>query len=148
MLFLALKGIGHCTTRVTRPQSSLLVACAAFGRGPLDVVERLRRTLLDEHFRVMERVMERKKLYKAVYEMRVAPDACLVRHNTRRPHQGRNMQGRTPARAFREGLPRPKPTREGRMKKSRLESPILGAATVRRIPYLYTMVTPWWRDSN
>ena len=29
----------------------------------------------------------------------------LVRYNTQRPLQGLNMKGRTPARAFREGLP-------------------------------------------
>ena len=34
-------------------------------------------------------------------------DAYLVTYNTKRPHQGRNMNGRTPAKAFIEGLPKP-----------------------------------------
>jgi transposase InsO family protein len=41
-LFLQLEGIEHRTTRVRRPQSN-------------GFVERLHRTLLDEHFRVMGR---------------------------------------------------------------------------------------------
>jgi hypothetical protein len=31
-------------------------------------------------------------------------DAYLVGYNTRRPHQGRGMNGRTPAKAFRDGI--------------------------------------------
>ncbi len=46
-LFLQLEGIEHRTTRVKRPQSN-------------GFVERLHRTLLDEHFRVMGR----KKFYE------------------------------------------------------------------------------------
>ncbi|MBA4174148.1 MAG: hypothetical protein C0511_16205 [Hyphomicrobium sp.] len=34
------------------------------------------------------------------------PDDCLVGYNQLRPHQGRGMKGRTPARAFKDGLPR------------------------------------------
>jgi hypothetical protein len=30
----------------------------------------------------------------------------MVGYNTRRPHQGRGMNGRTPAKAFRDGIPR------------------------------------------
>ena len=33
-------------------------------------------------------------------------DDYLVGYNQRRPHQGRGMKGRTPARAFKDGLPR------------------------------------------
>ena len=29
----------------------------------------------------------------------------LVTYNTKRPHQGRGMNGRTPARVFKDGLP-------------------------------------------
>ena len=100
-LFLQLEGIEHRTTRVKRPQSN-------------GFVERLHRTLLDEHFRVMGR----KKFYETVDEMQADLDAYLVRYNTRRPHQGRNMKGRTPARAFRDGLPKPTPTKEDKMKKA------------------------------
>lgn len=88
-LFLQLEGIEHRTTRVKRPQSN-------------GFVERLHRTLLDEHFRVMGR----KKFYEALSEMQTDLDAYLQTYNTRRPHQGRGMNGRTPARAFKDGLPK------------------------------------------
>ena len=100
-LFLQLEGIEHRTTRVKRPQSN-------------GFVERLHRTLLDEHFRVMGR----KKFYETVDEMQTDLDAYLVRYNTRRPHQGRNMNGRTPKKAFRDGLPKPNQTKEDKMKKA------------------------------
>jgi transposase InsO family protein len=72
-LFLQLEGIAH--------------------RG---VVERLHRTLLDEHFRVEGR----RTWFETVEEMQVALDAYLVKYNTDRLHQGRGMNGRTPWRAF------------------------------------------------
>lgn len=82
-LFLQLEGIEHRTTKVRRPQSN-------------GFVERLHRTLLDEHFRVMGR----KKWYDSVEEMQKDLDAYLGTYNTKRPHQGRNMNGRTPYQAF------------------------------------------------
>ncbi len=88
-LFLQLEEIEHRTTKVRRPQSN-------------GYVERLHRTLLDEHFRVMGR----KKFYESVDEMQADLDTYLVGYNTRRPHQGRGMNGRTPARAFKDGLPK------------------------------------------
>ena len=33
-------------------------------------------------------------------------DAYLIHYNTKRPHQGRAMKGRTPQRAFTDGLPK------------------------------------------
>lgn len=33
-------------------------------------------------------------------------DRYLQGYNDKRPHQGRGMNGRTPARAFKEGLPK------------------------------------------
>ena len=89
-LFLQLEDIEHRTTRVKRPQSN-------------GIVERLHRTLLDEHFRVEGR----KTWFETIGEMQVVLDDCLVGYNTRRPHQGRGMNGRTPAIAFIEGLPKP-----------------------------------------
>jgi transposase InsO family protein len=86
-LFLQLEGIEHRTTKVKRPQSN-------------GFVERLHRTLLDEHFRVMGRT----KFYESVDEMQKDLDAYLIRYNTKRPHQGRNMNGRTPDQAFNKGL--------------------------------------------
>lgn len=88
-LFLQLEEIDHRTTKVKRPQSN-------------GIVERFHRTLLDEHFRVEGR----KTWFETIEEMQVVLDNYLVGYNQRRPHQGRGMKGRTPARAFREGLPR------------------------------------------
>ena len=61
-------------------------------------------------------------------------DAYLVTYNTKRPHQGRGMNGRTPADVFARCLPK---TKGGQSGKSRLEYHRPGAAGVRRIPYLY-----------
>ena len=79
----------HRTTRVKHPQSN-------------GFVERLHRTLLDEHFRVMGR----KKWYETIKEMQTDLDAYIARYNTKRPHQGRAMNGRTPHKAFTDGLPK------------------------------------------
>ena len=94
-LFLQLEGIEHRTTRIKRPQSN-------------GFVERLHRTLLDEHFRVMGR----SKFYETVEEMQVDLEAYLKTYNESRPHQGRGMKGRTPAKAFTDGLPKPRKARK------------------------------------
>jgi transposase InsO family protein/transposase-like protein len=86
-LFLQLEDIEHRTTRVRRPQSN-------------GFVERLHRTLLDEHFRIKGR----QKWYESVEEMQKDLDEYLVAYNTQRPPQGRGMNGRTPLQAFRDGL--------------------------------------------
>ncbi len=88
-LFLQLEEIEHRTTRVNRPQSN-------------GFVERLHRTLLDEHFRVMGR----KKWYETIEEMQTDLDAYIAHYNQKRPHQGRAMKGRTPYKAFTDGLPK------------------------------------------
>ncbi|MDX2143064.1 MAG: IS481 family transposase [Rhodospirillaceae bacterium] len=87
-LFLQLEEIEHRTTRVKRPQSN-------------GFVERLHRTLLDEHFRVEGR----RTWFETVEEMQISLDAYLITYNTQRPHQGRGMNGRTPATVFVAGLP-------------------------------------------
>ena len=92
-LFLQLEQIEHRTTKVKRPQSN-------------GIVERLHRTLLDEHFRVEGR----RTWFETIDEMQTALDAYMVTYNTRRPHQGRNMNGRTPQKAFTDGLPKPAKT--------------------------------------
>ena len=86
-LFLQLEGIEHRTTRVRRPQSN-------------GFVERLHRTLLDEHFRIEGR----KTFYESIDQMQKDLDAFLIIYNTKRPHQGRGMKGRTPIKAFTDGL--------------------------------------------
>jgi transposase InsO family protein len=94
-LFLQLEEIEHRTTRVKRPQSN-------------GIVERLHRTLLDEHFRVEGR----RTWFETVEEMQTVLDDFLVGYNQRRPHQGRGMNGRTPAQAFVESLPKPQQPKE------------------------------------
>lgn len=91
-LFLQLEDIEHRTTRVKRPQSN-------------GIVERLHRTLLDEHFRVEGR----RTWFETIDEMQKVLDEYLVAYNTRRPHQGRGMNGRTPITVFKAGLPKQLP---------------------------------------
>jgi transposase InsO family protein len=88
-LFLQLEGITHKRTRVRRPQSN-------------GIVERLHHTLLDEHFRVEGR----KTWFETIDEMQKVLDDYLISYNTKRPHQGRNMNGRNPLKAFTDGLPK------------------------------------------
>jgi transposase InsO family protein len=88
-LFLQLEGIEHRTTKVRRPQSN-------------GFVERLHRTLLDEHFRIKGR----QKWYESLEEMQQDLDAYLQRYNAERPHQGRGMNGRTPMEVFLKGIPK------------------------------------------
>lgn len=89
-LFLQLEGIEHKRTRVKRPQSN-------------GIVERLHRTLLDEHFRVEGR----RTWFETTDEMQTVLDAYLRTYNHERPHQGRGMNGSTPFRAFIDGIPGP-----------------------------------------
>lgn len=88
-LFLQPEGIEHRKTKVRRPQSN-------------GFVERLHRTLPDEHFRVKGR----EKWYSSVEEMQADLDTYLEHYNQQRTHQGRNMNGRTPNQAFQNGLPK------------------------------------------
>ncbi len=101
-LFLQLEEIEHRTTRVKRPQSN-------------GIVERLHRTLLDEHFRVEGR----RTWFETIEEMQVVLDAYMETYNQRRPHQGRGMNGRTPATAFIEGLLKSQQQKEERSTKNR-----------------------------
>jgi transposase InsO family protein len=88
-LFLQLEEIEHRRTRVKRPQSN-------------GIAERLHRTLLDERFRVEAR----RAWFETIAEMQGALDAWLVGYNTKRPHRGRGVNGRTPHQAFIGGLPK------------------------------------------
>ena len=100
-LFLQLEEIEHRTTQVRRPQSN-------------GFVERLHRTLLDEHFRHhgKEEVLRQHRSHENDL------DAYLITYNTQRPHQGRGMKGRTPAEVFIRCLPKPKRPKEDKMKKT------------------------------
>jgi transposase InsO family protein len=86
-LFLQLEDIEHRNTKVRRPQSN-------------GFIERFHRTLLDEHLRIMGR----KKFYESIDEMQKDLDLYLKQYNENRPHQGRNMNGRTPYQVFKDGL--------------------------------------------
>lgn len=88
-LFLQLEGIEHRTTKIRRPQSN-------------GFIERLHRTILDEHFRVMGRT----KWYESIEEMQTDLYEYLRHYNYERTHQGRNMSGRTPYTVFIDGLPK------------------------------------------
>jgi transposase InsO family protein len=95
-LFLQLEGIEHRTTRARRPQSN-------------GFVERLHRTLLDEHFRVAGRTT----WFESVEQMQEDFDKYLHHYNYERPHQGRMMNGRTPSQALIEGIvEQPEPATE------------------------------------
>ncbi len=117
-LFLQLEDIEHRTTKVRRPQSN-------------GYVERLHRTLLEEHFRVMRRI----KFYESLDEIQKDLDAYRLIYNTKQPHQGRNTNCRTPATVFATGLPKPETTthnaKEDKPKKSRLNYPNPRTANVR-----------------
>ncbi len=87
LFLLLLEDIEHRMTAVRRPQSN-------------GFVERFHRTILDEHFRIKGRT----KFYEAVAEMQQDLDEYLDHYNKERPHQGRNMNGKTPLTVFVEGL--------------------------------------------
>jgi hypothetical protein len=53
----------------------------------------------------------RKKEVETIDQMQAVLDTYLDGYNRRRPHQGRGMKGRTPAQAFKQGLPKPQPTK-------------------------------------
>lgn len=78
-LYLELNDIEHRRTQVRRPQSN-------------GFVERFKRTVLDEFFRVTFR----KKFYESLEALQVDLDAWLVHYNTERPHQGYRNMGRRP----------------------------------------------------
>ena len=86
-LFLQLEGIEHRTTKVRRPQSN-------------GFLERFHRTMLDEHLRIKGR----EKWYNEITEMQKDLDKYLVTYNTKRPHQGRGMNGKTPLAVFKSGI--------------------------------------------
>jgi hypothetical protein len=50
--------------------------------------------------------------FETIDEMQKVLDEYLVIYNTRRPHQGRGMNGRTPITVFKAGLPKPTPQKK------------------------------------
>lgn len=116
-LFLQFEEIEHRKTRVKHPQSN-------------GFFERLHRVLLDEYFRFTCR----KKWYETIEEVQVDLDDYLIHYNTKRPHQGRAINGRTPYNAFTEGLPIKRMRRCNRPKKppkpNRQEQQLSGDYTI------------------
>ncbi len=99
-LFFQLEGIEHRTTKVRRwPRNGF--------------VERLHRTLLDEHCRDAGR----SKWYDSIGEIQKDLDAYLEHYNQKRPHQGQNMKGRRPYQAFFDGIVKPE-AKENEMKEA------------------------------
>nr|WP_241548038.1 integrase core domain-containing protein [Leptospira stimsonii] len=104
----------HRTTKVRRPQSN-------------GYVERLHRTLLDEHFRISGRT----KFYESIEEMQIDLEIFFEEYNYKRAHQGRN--GRTPFQVFIHGIK----IKESEKLNSEDKS-ISFRRSVRRILLLYT----------
>jgi transposase InsO family protein len=52
------------------------------------------------------RVEGRRTWFETIEEMQAVLDDYLEDYNTKRLHQGRGMNGRTPIRAFTEGMPK------------------------------------------
>ena len=90
-LLLALHDIEHRTTKVRSPRTN-------------GFVERMNRTLLDEHFRIKGR----EKWYESVDEIQADLDVFIEFYNLKRSHQGYRLKGTTPAQALREALGRKK----------------------------------------
>lgn len=87
-LFLALYDIDHTKTKAKNPQTN-------------GICERFHRTCKDEFYSIAFR----KKIYTSVEQLQRDLDAWLERYNSRRPHQGKRCQGKTPMETFRESLP-------------------------------------------
>ena len=71
-------------------------------------------TVLEELFRVLGRT----KFYESIQEMQNDLDAYVVTYNTQKPHQGRGMNGRTPADVSPGCLPKTKIPKEDKMGKA------------------------------
>jgi transposase InsO family protein len=90
-LLLALHDIEHRTTKVRSPRTN-------------GFVERMNRTLLDEHFRIKGR----ENWYESADQIQADLDEFLAFYNLKRTHQGYRLKGRTPAQALRDALGRKK----------------------------------------
>lgn len=88
-LFLQLEEIEHRTTRVRRPQSNCFI-------------ERLYRTLLDEHFWIQGR----SKWYESIDEMQADLDKFLDKIQPEATPPGSKMRGQTPYTVFLKGVPK------------------------------------------
>ena len=85
-LYLALGDIDHTKTKAKSPQTN-------------GICERFHKTLLHEFYQVAFR----KKIYRSLEELQEDLDTWLQEYNTRRPHQGKRCEGRTPYATLRDG---------------------------------------------
>jgi transposase InsO family protein len=86
-LLLALHDIEHRTTEVRSPRTN-------------GFVERINRTLLDEHFRIKGR----ENWHESAAQIQADLDGFLAFYNLERTHQGYRLKGRTPAQALPDAL--------------------------------------------
>ena len=87
-LFLALADIEHTRTKARHPQTN-------------GICERFHKTIKDEFYSIAFR----KKIYLTLEELQKDLDVWMDGYNSRRTHQGKRCQGRTPMETFRENLP-------------------------------------------
>jgi len=85
-LYLQLNEIDHTKTKVRSPQSN-------------GICERFHQTVLNEFYRVAFR----KKIYSDIETLQRDLDEHMLEYNTKRTHQGKRCQGRTPMETFIEG---------------------------------------------
>ena len=85
-LYLQLNEIDHTKTKVRSPQSN-------------GICERFHQTVLNEFYRVAFR----KKIYSDIETLQTDLDEHMLEYNTKRTHQGKRCQGRTPMETFIDG---------------------------------------------
>ena len=85
-LYLQLNEIDHTKTKVRSPQSN-------------GICERFHQTVLNEFYRVTFR----KKIYSDIETLQTDLDEYMLEYNTKRTHQGKRCQGKTPMETFMEG---------------------------------------------
>jgi transposase InsO family protein len=86
-LYLAINDIEHSKTKARHPQTN-------------GIVERFHKTILEEFYQVVFR----KKIYESMEELQIDLDQWINFYNTKRPHQGKRCEGRTPMETFNEGM--------------------------------------------
>ena len=85
-LYLQLNEIEHTKTKVRSPQTN-------------GICERFHQTVLNEFYRVAFR----KKIYSDIETLQRDLDEHMLEYNTKRTHQGKRCQGRTPMETFIDG---------------------------------------------
>ncbi len=86
-LYLAIKDIDHTKTKAKSPQTN-------------GICERFHRTILEEFYSIAFR----KKIYQSIEELQRDLDLYIDKFNTKRTHQGKMCNGRTPMDTFIDGI--------------------------------------------